>query len=587
MTPVGTNLGTYTVSGASNVDWEDIAVGPGPVAGTQYLFIGDIGDNGASRANIAVYRVPEPLVRDTQSPSSTTVSGAVKFTFAYPDGPRDAESLFVDPLSKDIYIISKRESPKHLYRAAYPQSSSGTTTLELMTTFHTDSTWLTAADISPDGNEIIVRSTGTTSGRIYLRPPAGSITNAFNSIPTTIPLYSEPQGEAIGFDPNGWGYYTISEGGNQPIYYFNRQPPPAGNMYWDNDGVPAGSHITTGAGLGGSGTWNTSGLKWYNGSAEVPWVNSNNAVFWGTEGTVMLAAGQTVNSLKFKSSGYVVMASTLTLAGSSVVVDSGVTATISSTVAGFAGLAKTGGGQLNLAHSNAYIGGTTVADGALFVTNNTGSGTGAGPVSVNAGATLGGNGIIIGDVTSSGTLAPGDTVGTLHVDGSYSQVTGGRLEIGINSTTNHDQLAVSGATLLAGELAVSMIGGFMPTAGNVFEIITASGFSNSTFTSLNLPTLADSLVWKVNYGESSVTLSVALPGDFNHDGTVDAADYVVWRKNPGDIYTPDDFNVWRANLGQTSGSGSLADDAVPEPTAAAMLIAGILSMFSRRRTVVS
>jgi len=176
MTSAGTNLGTYSISGASNVDWEDIAIGPGPVAGSQYLYIGDIGDNNAVRASISVYRVPEPVVSDIQSPLNTSVSGAVKLTFAYPDGPRDAESMFVDPFTKDIYIISMRANPKHLYRSAYPQATSGTTMLELMTTFLTDSTWLTAADISPDGNEIIVRSTGNTSGRLYLRPSGVSIT---------------------------------------------------------------------------------------------------------------------------------------------------------------------------------------------------------------------------------------------------------------------------------------------------------------------------------------------------------------------------------------------------------------------------
>ena len=134
--------------------------------------------------------------------------------------------MFVDPLSRDIYIISKRENPKHLYRAAYPQSSSGTTTLQLMTTFLTDSTWLTAADISPNANEIIVRSTGTTSGRLYQRPAGGSIADAFATTPITIPLLSEPQGEAIAFDPNGWGYFTTSEGSQRANQLFQ---PPAGS----------------------------------------------------------------------------------------------------------------------------------------------------------------------------------------------------------------------------------------------------------------------------------------------------------------------------------------------------------------------
>jgi formylglycine-generating enzyme required for sulfatase activity len=85
-----------------------------------------------------------------------------------------------------------------------------------------------------------------------------------------------------------------------------------------------------------------------------------------------------------------------------------------------------------------------------------------------------------------------------------------------------------------------------------------------------------------------------LSGDFNHDNTVDAADYVDWRKNPGGIYTPDDYTTWRANFGQTFSVGtgassafspppSALDNSVPEPSAlalAAMCIIG-LATFAR------
>jgi hypothetical protein len=47
-----------------------------------------------------------------------------------------------------------------------------------------------------------------------------------------------------------------------------------------------------------------------------------------------------------------------------------------------------------------------------------------------------------------------------------------------------------------------------------------------------------------------------LPGDFNEDGAVDAADYVAWRKGLGTTYTQTDYDVWRAHFGQTAGSGS-------------------------------
>jgi hypothetical protein len=225
MTSAGTHLGTYTISGAFGADWEDIAVGPGPVDGTHYLYIGAIGDNNAIRSTISVLRVAEPPVSDTQSPVTVALSDVSRLTFTYPDGPRDAESLFVDPLTRDIYILTKRENPHRLYRAAYPQATSGTTMLELATTY-ADPKRLTGADISPDGDEIIARATGISSGRMWLRPPGGTIAEALNSPPITIPLASEPQGEAIGFDPLGWGYYTISEGVNRPIYYFKRLPTP-------------------------------------------------------------------------------------------------------------------------------------------------------------------------------------------------------------------------------------------------------------------------------------------------------------------------------------------------------------------------
>jgi hypothetical protein len=78
--------------------------------------------------------------------------------------------------------------------------------------------------------------------------------------------------------------------------------------------------------------------------------------------------------------------------------------------------------------------------------------------------------------------------------------------------------------------------------------------------------------------------AIELDGDFNGDGTVDAADYVVWRKTDG---TPEGYDAWRANFGQTAGSGSSSSPAVPEPATAVLLIlaALLLHFRNRRRTV--
>jgi endoglucanase len=80
-----------------------------------------------------------------------------------------------------------------------------------------------------------------------------------------------------------------------------------------------------------------------------------------------------------------------------------------------------------------------------------------------------------------------------------------------------------------------------------------------------------------------------LDGDFNGDGTVDAADYTEWRDHFGDPYTEDDFLLWRDHFGETSpgagsGSSAVAGQAVPEPTSIALLLVAVggLAMFRIR-----
>ncbi|MEO7403125.1 MAG: hypothetical protein ABIU95_05595, partial [Burkholderiales bacterium] len=73
-------------------------------------------------------------------------------------------------------------------------------------------------------------------------------------------------------------------------------------------------------------------------------------------------------------------------------------------------------------------------------------------------------------------------------------------------------------------------------------------------------------------------------GDFNQDGLVDAADYVVWRKRLGTTYLPNDYNAWRAHFGDTGSGGASvgATAAVPEPTMLVVLAAAMLAFYSGR-----
>ena len=215
--PMGDLLATYTVTGAQARDWEDIALGPGPRSGVDYLYIGDTGDNAGRYPSITVYRVREPAVDPNELGLEAKTDPAEAIRMVYPDGPRDAETLLVDPLTRDLYVISKRDLFSRVYRAAYPQSTSQTVRLELVCLLP----WglATGGDVSPDGKKVAVRSMVWAS--LWYRDPDQALWQAFRGKAWSIPLAAESQGEAIGFDSSGQGYYTVSEGKNSPITYFS------------------------------------------------------------------------------------------------------------------------------------------------------------------------------------------------------------------------------------------------------------------------------------------------------------------------------------------------------------------------------
>jgi PEP-CTERM motif-containing protein len=103
--------------------------------------------------------------------------------------------------------------------------------------------------------------------------------------------------------------------------------------------------------------------------------------------------------------------------------------------------------------------------------------------------------------------------------------------------------------------------------------------------------------------EENVSLAYSQPfrftalttnGDFNLDGTVDAADYVVWRNGLGTIYNQNDYGVWRSHFGASLGPGSGAallsaaplSAAVPEPASFVLATLGAFGLtLYRRRTI--
>ena len=97
----GSVAGGWTVPGAEALDWEDMATGPSPTGEGAVLYLGDIGDNAGARPFVDVYRVPEPAF------GTGVTAPAERLRLRYPDGPRDAETLLVDPRRGTLVIVAK------------------------------------------------------------------------------------------------------------------------------------------------------------------------------------------------------------------------------------------------------------------------------------------------------------------------------------------------------------------------------------------------------------------------------------------------------------------------------------------------
>jgi hypothetical protein len=253
----GALLGTYTLAAADAIDWEDMAIGPGPEKDVDYLYLADIGDNAAQRSEIDVYRVPEPRVTKGDTPTTNELSGVEKLALRYPDHPHDAETFMVDWMNHDLLIVTKELGSKvsgvfralpeltsdispEQQRVAPVADAGGAHTLEQIATIDFSSLSLaatpgpdapalvralpllpTGGDMSRDASVIAIRTYGAVW--VWARPQDATMADVFATQPCEAPFAVEQQGEAIAFDPDGRGYVTTSEGANPPLHHFSTQ----------------------------------------------------------------------------------------------------------------------------------------------------------------------------------------------------------------------------------------------------------------------------------------------------------------------------------------------------------------------------
>ncbi len=203
----GKLLGVYTLARAYARDWEDIALGPGPEEGRHYLYIGDIGNNDARYRVQYIFRVPEPIVSAEQAPVHEKLAGVEGISFSYPERNHDAETLMLDSVTKDLYVVTKRDSNVIVFRAPYPQST--TEKIELEQVGKLPFAMAVAGDISAAGDEILIK---TYDSIYYWKRAAGqTVAQALAQTPQRVPYFLEPQGEAVAWKADAEGYFTLSE----------------------------------------------------------------------------------------------------------------------------------------------------------------------------------------------------------------------------------------------------------------------------------------------------------------------------------------------------------------------------------------
>lgn len=194
------------VAGAELTDWEDLA--SGPCGAGSCLYVGDIGDNDAERERITIYRIPEPERGARESAPAEALHAR------FPEGARDAESLFVLP-SGALYVVTKgRHGPVALFRFPVTQRPGEVATLEHVRELFPEPEGrddrVTGAGASPEGRWVGIRS----YRRLYLYPAAELIGGGAVK-PTTVDLepLRQKQGEAMVIAGDGSVWVTSEAAG--------------------------------------------------------------------------------------------------------------------------------------------------------------------------------------------------------------------------------------------------------------------------------------------------------------------------------------------------------------------------------------
>ncbi|HEX7123894.1 MAG TPA: hypothetical protein VF178_16065 [Gemmatimonadaceae bacterium] len=234
----GADRGAWRIENARNNDWEAVAIGPcgdTPRPGstgnsrTECLYIGDVGDNNARRATRVIYRVSEPLARESGFTGSLR---AERLEFRYSDGPHDVEAMIVAP-NGTVALITKRRLRDARGRArqalvfelppdAWTRPGGRPVVAQLVDSLpivpgSAPGAQITDAALSSAGNRLAVRTyrqvhifaTDSATGRVQRGQP---------HVVCDITALRERQGEGITWMPDATHLLLTSEGRRSPMH---------------------------------------------------------------------------------------------------------------------------------------------------------------------------------------------------------------------------------------------------------------------------------------------------------------------------------------------------------------------------------
>lgn len=156
----GTLLATQPLSGVTNTDWEDIALGPCPTG--RCVYIADTGDNLERRDAVSLVRLTEPTL-DASYRGDRPARTAETLTFRYPDGAHDVEAMAVDAAGNALLVSKGRSGGVRLYRVAATAWGKGVATAERIDSLAIlpnagMGRLVTGMALSPDGQQLMVRT---------------------------------------------------------------------------------------------------------------------------------------------------------------------------------------------------------------------------------------------------------------------------------------------------------------------------------------------------------------------------------------------------------------------------------------------